>query len=107
MRFCETSHLYGYGGIQNARKTVPNQSSYLADSGTTQGVTKAANSGTDNTIVNSFQSLTQKAIHGMINAPNPKKIAVPIFATNVRHCGPTYSSAVQLIWNKLECFTVL
>lgn len=38
-----------------------------------------------------FQSATANAIHGRTEAAKVKNMAIDMFATNVRHRGPTYS----------------
>lgn len=64
---------------------------YLADSGTNSGVNTAKIHGAEVTIARIFQSANAKAINGKADAAAVKKIAIDIFATNVRHFGPTYS----------------
>ena len=72
--------------------TLPCETSHLADSGTNHGVNMANAKGAEVTIANNFQSAKYKAIHGSAQEAIVKKIAIDMFATNVRHFGPTYSS---------------
>ena len=64
---------------------------YLALSGISQGVRQATIKGNDVIIENILQSATYKANHGSMTVAIVKKIAMDMFATKVRHFGPTYS----------------
>lgn len=55
------------------------------------GVKTAKTSGADTATANHFQLAKKSAIHGKRHAAKVKKIAIDMFATNVRHLGPTYS----------------
>lgn len=77
--------------IPIALSTLPWDTNHLADSGTTNGVNTANSNGADVTIASSFQSSHQIAIQGKMEAANVKNKAMDMFATNVRHFGPTYS----------------
>lgn len=72
--------------------------SYLADSGTSHGVNTANASGADVTIANICQLLRKYAIQGKMHAANVKNIAIDILATNVLHCGPTYSRTIIIVY---------
>lgn len=74
---------------------LPWDTSHLADSGTSQGVSNDKHKGADVTKVNSCQFFKYNAIHGSMQAAIVKNIAIDIFATNVRHFGPTYSNTEQ------------
>lgn len=64
---------------------------YLALSGTTQGVAAANIKGALVPKAKSLQSSAQIANQGKILAAKVKNRAIDILATKVRHFGPTYS----------------
>lgn len=70
--------------------------SYLADSGTINGVASARRSGAEVAIANVFQSAIHRAIHGKRLVAIVKKIAMDIFATKVLHLAPVYSRTNEL-----------
>lgn len=65
--------------------------SYLADSGIHHGVKIERAKGADVAKQSILQSPIYKANHGKIHVAAVKNNAIDIFATNVRHFGPTYS----------------
>lgn len=70
---------------------------HLALSGTNQGVAIAKAKGTLVPIANVRQSSAHNANHGSNEAASVKNRAMDMFATNVRHFGPTYSRTVMKI----------
>lgn len=70
-------------------------SNYLALSGTSQGVAAAMMKGALMPRAYLLQSSAHSAIQGSRLAPRVKKMAIDMFATNVRHFGPTYSRTVK------------
>ena len=70
-------------------------SMYLALSGTTHGITAARSSGSEVAMQVHLQSAMKYAIHGRRQDAVEKYKAMDIFATNVRHLGPTYSRTVK------------
>lgn len=77
--------------ISMALSIFPVLTSHLALSGTKYGVKIANASGNDVATTVYLQLARKYAIQGKIHAANVKNIAIDIFATNVRHFGPTYS----------------
>lgn len=71
-----------------------NLPTHLALSGTNHGVATANTKGTLVPIANVRQSLAHNANHGNKEAARVKNNAIDMFATNVRHFGPTYSRTV-------------
>lgn len=71
--------------------------------------------GTDVTNDKILQSAIYQAIHGNMHVAKVKNMAIDIFATNVRHLGPTYSSTITnkyylllfLIFIKNQHFIIL
>ena len=70
---------------------------YLADSGTSQGVRSEIINGADVTRHRVLQSATAIAIQGRMQAAKVKNIAMDMLATKVRHFGPTYSNTIVKI----------
>ena len=82
-------------GIRVSRTAIA-YITYLALSGTIHGVTTTSSRGTEVAMHSIFQSAMKYAIHGRRHVAIVKQMAIDMFATNVRHCGPTYSRTVQI-----------